>query len=156
MDSDATKARPSVFEYAGGSDAFLALAYALHERCLEDPVLNHPFSHPSHPRHLERLAGYLGEVFGGPRTYSKFDGGHSAMLGIHAGTGADEDMAARFVVCFDRAVDDARLPTDREFRKVLHDYISWAAGEVNAISPLGSVVPEDLAFPHWSWEGLEG
>jgi hypothetical protein len=31
--------RPSVFEFAGGEPAFLALAAAHHERCLADPVL---------------------------------------------------------------------------------------------------------------------
>jgi hemoglobin len=37
--------------------AFLALAAAHHARCLADPELNHPFSHPGqHPRHVERLA----------------------------------------------------------------------------------------------------
>jgi hemoglobin len=34
-----------MFEFAGGEPAFLALATAHHRRCLEDPVLNHPFSH---------------------------------------------------------------------------------------------------------------
>jgi len=144
-----------VFDFAGGAPAFLALADALTERCIEDPVLNHPFSHPMHPQHVERLASYLGEVFGGPTTYSQFDGGHSAMLGLHASTGADDDYGARFVACFDRAMDDAQLPVDPDLRRVLHEYISWAAGEVIAYSPIGSVVPAHLAFPHWSWDGLQ-
>src|SRR5256885_11848315 len=92
--------RPSMFEFAGGEPAFLALAVAHHRRCLEDPVLSHPFSHPGHPRHVERLAEYWAEVFGGPARYSQSSGGHSAMLGIHAGQGADQDLGARFVACF--------------------------------------------------------
>ncbi len=56
----------SVFEFAGGEQAFLALATAHHERCLQDPVLNHPFSHPGHPDHVQRLGSYWAEVFGGP------------------------------------------------------------------------------------------
>ena len=32
-------ARPSLYEFAGGDPAFLALATAHHERCLLDPVL---------------------------------------------------------------------------------------------------------------------
>ena len=51
--------RPSLFAFAGGEPAFLALATAHHTRCLADPELNHPFSHPDqHPQHLERLAAY--------------------------------------------------------------------------------------------------
>src|ERR1700676_3554006 len=99
--------RPTVFDYAGGQAAFVALAAALHERCLEDPVLNHPFSHDMNPDHLERLAGYLGEAFGGPPAYSTLGDGHAAMLSIHASTGAQDDMPTRFVTCFDQAIEDA-------------------------------------------------
>jgi hemoglobin len=147
--------RPTLYDFAGGSAAFMALAAALHERCLDDPVLNHPFSHATDPQHLEHLAEYLGEVFGGPRIYSESYGGHSAMLDIHASTGADEEFASRFVVCFDQAIDDACLPDDEEFRRALHDYMVWATSEVDGYSPPGSVVPENLAFPYWSWGGRE-
>lgn len=54
-----------MFDFAGGESAFLQLAAAHHERCLADPVLNHPFSHGVHPEHVERLASYWAEVFGG-------------------------------------------------------------------------------------------
>ncbi len=144
--------RESIYDYVGGDDAFLALASALNDRCLADPVLNHPFSHPSHPQHLERLAAYLGEVFGGPPRYSAL-GGHSAMLEQHAGTGADDDYAARFLACFDQAVDDANFPDDSELRRALHDYMAWATGEVNGYSPVGVSAPTGLAMPHWSWDG---
>jgi hemoglobin len=147
--------RPTPFDYAGGATAFAALAAALHARCLEDPVLNHAFSHDMNPEHLERLAGYLGEVFGGSTVYSSLPGGHSAMLLIHAETAAQDDLAARFITCFDLAVDDANLPSDPEFRRVLHDYLVWAVGEVHSYSPYGSVVAANLTFPHWSWDGPE-
>ena len=103
-------ARRSMFEFAGGKPAFAALATAHHRRCLEDPVLSHPFSHPGNPDHVARLADYWAEVFGGPPRYSEAFGGHSAMLGIHAGEGADEDLGARFLTCFVRAADLAGLP----------------------------------------------
>src|SRR5712692_7867017 len=95
--ADKMKARrPSLFEFAGGEDAFLALAAATQERCLKDPELNHPFSHHISPRHTENLAAYWAEVLGGPARYSKNLGGHSGMLSIHAGEGAPEDMGDRF------------------------------------------------------------
>jgi hemoglobin len=144
--------RQSVYEFVGGSDAFLTLAAALNDRCVADPVLNHPFSHPGRPEHLERLAGYLVEVFGGPPLYSAL-GGHSAMLNIHAGTGADDEYAERFLACFDQAVDDAGFPSDPELRHVLHEYMAWATGEVKEYSPLGMSAPDNLAMPQWSWNG---
>jgi hypothetical protein len=32
--------------------------------------------------------------------------------------------------------------------------MEWAAAEVMAYSPGDAKVPADLAFPHWSWDGL--
>ncbi len=147
--------RPSIYEFAGGEQAFLALATAHHQRCLQDPVLNHPFSHPGHPRHVQRLASYWAEVFGGPPVYSETAGGQSAMLGIHAGQGAEQDLGQRFVACFVQAVGDAGLPEDAEFRAVLRSYMEWAVEQVLAVSPPGSQVPADLPVPRWSWDGRE-
>lgn len=146
---------PSIFEFAGGEQAFVALAAAHHERCLQDPVLNHPFSHPGHPMHIERLAGYWAEVFGGPPTYSESCGGHPAMLNVHAGQGAEADLGDLFVVCFVQAADDAGLPDDPELRQNLRSYMEWAVRDVLAYSPKGSTVPEFAAVPRWTWEGLE-
>jgi hemoglobin len=148
-------ARPSMFEFAGGEAAFLALAAAHHRRCLEDPVLNHPFSHPGNPQHVQRLADYWAEVFGGPKRYSGSFGGHSGMLGIHAGQGADEDLGARFVACFARAAEDAGLPDDPDLRAGLRAYMEWAVGEVLSYSPPDVRVAPGLPVPRWGWNGLE-
>src|SRR5258706_7563883 len=80
-------ARPTIYEIAGGDEAFLALATAFHERRLEDPDLNHVFSHHSSPEHVENLAAYWAEVLGGPPSYSRLYGGQSAMVEIHAREG---------------------------------------------------------------------
>ncbi|GAC1361780.1 MAG: group II truncated hemoglobin [Actinomycetota bacterium] len=147
-------ARPSIFDFAGGEPAFLALAAAHHERCLRDPVLNHPFSHPGHPDHVQRLASYWAEVFGGPRRYSQSCGGHSAMIHLHAGQGTGDDMGERFVACFILAADDAGLPDDPQFRHALRSYMEWAVTDVLAYAPYGSSVPGGMALPQWSWAGL--
>ena len=147
--------RPTLFEFAGGEPAFLALAAAHHARCLADPELNHPFSHPGHPQHLERLASYWVEVFGGPARYSESYGGHSGMLDVHAGQGAGTDLGERFVTCFVQAADDAGLPDDAEFRTALRSYMEWAVAQVVSYSPAGSTVPAGLPVPRWSWDGLE-
>jgi hemoglobin len=143
-----------MYEFAGGWPAFLALATAHHQRCLDDPVLNHPFSHPGHPLHVERLAGYWAEVFGGPPRYSALAAGHSAMLVIHAGMGAEPGLGQRFVECFVRAADDVPLPDDPEFRQGLRAYMEWAVKDVDLYNLSGSIVPTGLAMPRWSWDGL--
>ncbi len=152
-----TKARHdvSIYEAAGGEAVFLRLAAAHHQRCLADPVLNHPFSHPGHPQHVERLAAYWAEVFGGPPTYTQQAGGHSAMLELHARTGADGDFGPRFVACFLAACDDADLPADPELRAALRAYMEWAVREVLSYAPADSVVPAGRPVPRWSWGGLQ-
>ena len=144
-----------MFDFAGGEAAFLALAHAHHQRCLDDPELNHPFSHLGQPDHIERLAGYWAEVFGGPPRYTERWGGQSAMLGVHAAQGSGHDFGERFVACFGKAADDAGLPDDAEFRAGLRAYMEWAVEVVLAYSPPGSTVPAGLAVPRWGWDGLE-
>jgi hemoglobin len=143
-----------MFEFAGGDEAFLALAAATHERCLQDPELNHPFSRTSNPQHVERLADYWSEAFGGPTRYSESYGGHSAMLGIHARQGAGDDFGPRFVACFMQAADDAGLPDDPEFRAGLRSYMEWAVKEVLTYAPSDAQVPAGMPVPRWSWNGL--
>ncbi|MTD53918.1 group II truncated hemoglobin [Amycolatopsis pithecellobii] len=146
--------RPSLFEFAGGEPAFLALARAHHARCLADPELNHPFSHPDqHPLHVERLAAYWAEVMGGPPRYSESCGDHTGMLVMHAGNGDMSDLGARFVDCFVHAADDAQLPGDPEFRAALRAYMEWAVGQVLSY-PDRETVPGEMPMPQWSWDGL--
>lgn len=148
-------ARPSIYEFAGGAAAFQALAAAHHERCLADPVLSHPFSHPGHPDHVQRLGTYWAEVFGAPPLFSRDCGDESHVLYLHSSTGADDDLGERFLRCFVDAADDAGLPDEPEFRAALRAYMEWAVAAVMAVSPQGSQVPAGLAVPRWSWDGLQ-
>lgn len=147
--------RPTLYEFAGGEQAFAALARAHHERCLADPELNHPFTNGTlNPAHLERLAAYWAEVLGGPPTYSTRYSDQSALLTLHAGNGDVSDLKRRFVDCFVGAADDAHLPADPEFRAALRAYMVWAVGDVLPY-PEPPDVPERLPVPRWSWDGLQ-
>jgi hemoglobin len=147
--------RPTLFDFAGGEPAFLALAEAHHARCLADPELNHPFSHGDlHPQHVQRLAAYWAEVMGGPPRYSTIPADQSFLLHLHSGNGDMGDLGRRFVDCFVAAADDAGLPGDPEFRAALRAYMEWAVGDVLAYSAEGSIVPRGLPMPRWSWDGL--
>jgi hemoglobin len=147
--------RPTLFEFAGGQPAFVALAAAHHARCLQDPELNHPFSHPDqHPQHVERLATYWAEVMGGPPAYSQACGDQSAVLQMHAGNGDMGDLGERFLRCFEGAMDDAGLPSDPRFRGALRAYMRWAVDDVLSYSPEDTVVAPGAAMPRWGWDGL--
>jgi hemoglobin len=147
----------SLYEFAGGEPAFLALATAHHARCLADPELNHPFSHHDQdPRHLEHLAAYWAEVLGGPPRYSGEFGDQAGVVTMHSGNGDLSDLNRRFVDCFVQAMDDAGLPGDPAFRTAMRGYMLWATREVSGRedgeTPLPPV-PVGTPMPHWSWDG---
>jgi hemoglobin len=146
--------RPTLYEFAGGAPAMLALAGSHHARCLADPELNHPFSHGEIQRdHVERLAAYWGEVLGGPPAYSARYGDESGLLDMHAGNGPMDDLGNRFVACFVAALDDAGLPTDPAFREAMRGYMRWAVDNVLVYAPVGAVAPTGAAMPRWGWDG---
>jgi hemoglobin len=147
--------RPSLYEYAGGASAFRALATAHHARCLADPELNHPFSHPDgNPQHVERLAAYWAEVLGGPEAFTRGCSDQAAVLRMHAGNGDMSDLGRRFVDCFVGAMDDAGLPADEEFRAAMRAYMVWAVDDVLAHDDPASI-PTVAGLPHWTWDGLQ-
>ena len=153
---NAPPVRPTLYELAGGDDAFLALARAHHANCLADPELNHPFSRDDqHPQHVERLAAYWAEVLGGPPAYSESCGDEAGVLVMHAGNGDMGDLGERFLDCFVRALDDAGLPEDPEFRVAMRAYMRWAVDNVLQYSPVDAAVPPGAAMPRWGWGGLE-
>ncbi len=151
--------RETIFEFAGGMRAFLALAEAHHARCLEDPELNHPFSHDDVKLdHVQRLGAYWAEVMGGPDDYSRQYGNHAMVLSIHCGNGDLSDLGRRFTECFAAAADDAGLPQDRELRDALAAYMDWAVADVLHLEAQDRSDSGDRALdtpmPHWGWDGL--
>ena len=148
--------RPSLFAFAGGEPAFLALAAAHHARCLADPELNHPFSHPDqHPQHVERLAAYWAEVLGGPPRFSAECGDHSAVLLMHAHNGDMSDLGRRFVDCFVAAADDAGTPRRPRVPRRAARVHGVGRRRGARLLPVDAVVPTGRPMPRWSWDGLQ-
>jgi hemoglobin len=146
---------PTVYEAAGGADGLLRLARAWHERVMADEEVSHAFSHGYRPDHAERLAAYWAEALGGPAAYTGVYGDETAVVRIHSGNGAHEEMDRRAIACFDQALADTGLDTDGRLRQVLHDYFAWATTTAMArYHQSADDVPEGLAIPHWSWAGL--
>jgi hemoglobin len=146
---------PTIYDAAGGSDAFVELARAWHRRCLADPVVSHAFSHPGgHPQHVERLAAYWAEALGGPTAYSDEMGSHTHVARMHAGNGEHEDMDTRAQACFALALDDAGLPEDERLRSALQEYFRWATTLMAAYPRSPDDVPDHESLPRWSWDGL--
>jgi hemoglobin len=148
--------QPSVYDAAGGLPALERLARAWHERCLADPVLEHPFTHaPIHPQHSERLAAYWAEQLGGPPLWTEgaAAGTHRSVVRMHSGEGAHDVLDNRAVAAFVGAMDDAGLPDEPRLRATLTAWFTWATALMAAYPRSADDVPESLPMPHWSWGG---
>lgn len=145
----------SVYEAAGGDEGLLRLAEAWHRRVVADEVVGHAFLHGFHPHHTSRLAAYWAEALGGPPAYSQHCGDESSVVRMHSGNGQHDEMDRRAVACFDDALEDVGLVAE-PLRQVLHDYFAWATTSAMARYPRSpDDVPDGLAMPRWSWDGLQ-
>lgn len=146
----------TIFEAAGGHEGLLRLAGAWHLRVMADEVVSHAFSHGFHPGHVERLAAYWAEAFGGPSAFSDSYGDESGVVRMHSGNGEHDEMNQRAIACFDQALVDVGLADDQLLRQVLHDYFAWATSTTMFRYPRSPEdVPAGLHIPRWSWDGLQ-
>jgi len=143
----------TIYEAAGGRQAFVNLAEAWHALCLADPVVSHAFSHGYHPHHTERLAAYWAEALGGPAEYTGSMGDESRVVRMHAGSGEHREMDERAQACFAQALDDAGLPDNPRLRSTLKAYFGWATGTMAAHSGSAADIPAGLPSARWSWDG---
>jgi hemoglobin len=143
----------TIYDAAGGRQAFIALAHAWHARCLADPIVSHAFSHGYHAQHSERLAAYWAEALGGPSNYTRLMGNQSGVVRMHSGNGEHVEMDERAQVCFAQALDDAGLPDDPRLRAALTGYFQWAIKAMSAYPDSRSNVPAGLVLGRWSWDG---
>ena len=100
-------------------------------------------------------SGLLGRGSRGSSPYSDLYGDESQVLRIHSGNGPHEEMDRRAIACFDEALADAGLADDDRLSTVLHDYFEWATtNSMSRYRRSEGDVPDGLAIPHWSWDGL--
>jgi len=146
----------SVYDAAGGQEGLLRLAEAWHRRVMADEIVGHAFSHGFHPEHNERLAAYWAEALGGPAAYSDRYGDESSVVRLHSGNGPHEEMDRRAVARFDEALEEVGLTVTEPPGRVLHDYFAWATmTTMSRYHGSADDVPDGLAIPHWSWDGLQ-
>ena len=141
---------PTLYEWAGGAEAFERLTTAFYERVRRDDLLQTLFANmpDDHPRHV---AMWLAEVFGGPAAYTDELGGYSRMVSKHLGMAITEPQRARWVQLIGLAADDAGLPGDPEFRSAFMAYVEWGTRIALANSAPGADPPRAAPVPRWGW-----
>jgi hemoglobin len=141
----------TIAEFAGGPDAFRRLAEAQYAACLADPVLQEVFGTSPRPDHVDHLAAWLTEVFGGEPRYTDEFGGHTAMVRHHVGRGITERHRARFVEVTMGALDTAGMPDDETFRRRFREYLEWGSKIALQYQDPDALLPHGEPVPQWGW-----
>jgi CDGSH-type Zn-finger protein/truncated hemoglobin YjbI len=142
---------PTLFDWAGGFPALLRMTRIFYGKYVpEDPLLSPLFANMS-PDHPERVAAWLGEVFGGPKRYSERYGTYHRMLSQHLGKALTEEHRSHWVTLLTRSADEAGLPDDPEFRAAFTAYIEWGSRLAKLNSTPGAEPPPEMPMPRWWW-----
>jgi len=141
---------PTLYEWAGGTGAFVRLCDAFYRLVLADDLLAPLFARmdPDHARHV---AIWLGEVFGGPATYTAEHGGYPHMLSRHVGKAITEPQRRRWVNLMMDAADEVGLPADPEFRAAFAGYFEWGTRLAVLNSQPDADPVRQAPVPHWGW-----
>jgi CDGSH-type Zn-finger protein/truncated hemoglobin YjbI len=147
---------PTVYEWCGGLPALTRMTRLFYEKHVpQDPLLAPLFANMS-ADHPQRVAAWLGEVFGGPTLYSGTYGGYPRMISQHLGKEITEEKRARWVALLTLSAQEAGMPNDPEFRSTFGSYIEWGSRLAFENSQLGAQPPEHMPMPHWDWHTAAG
>lgn len=146
---------PTLYEWAGGAEAFEKLFSAFYAHVAEDPLLAPVFAKMD-PNHAKHVALWLGEVFGGPQAYSENHGGHQHMISRHLGKNLTEAHRRRWVNLLIDTADEVGLPSDPEFRSAFVGYLEWGTRMALMFSQPGMELPPRSPMPKWGWGEVGG
>jgi len=147
---------PTIFEWIGGLPALLRMTRLFYEKHVpQDPLLAPLFANMA-ADHPERVATWLGEVFGGLQHYSQGYGGYTRMISQHVGKGITEAQRTRWVELVQLSAREAGLANDAEFRSAFGSYIEWGSRLAVENSQVNAHPPERMPMPHWDWNTAAG
>jgi hemoglobin len=142
---------PTLCEWAGGPEAFLALTRAFYAKVPADPLLGPIFSGMD-PHHAEHVAHFITEVMGGPKLYAAEGGSHAVMISRHIGRQLNEAQRKRWIALMLETADEVGLPDDPEFRAAFVGYLEWGTRLAVINSREATPTPDPaLPMPKWNW-----
>ncbi len=103
------------------------------------------------PDHPERVAAWLGQVFGGPPAYSDRYGEYDRMISQHFDKRLTLEQRGRWVALLSRSADEVGLPADAEFRAAFTAYLEWGSRIAMENSQPGVHPPPHMPVPRWWW-----
>jgi hemoglobin len=143
---------PSIYEWAGGRDAFARWLNRFYDLVESDaPEIAALFGGTVSEGHRSRVTDWWVEVMGGPAAYTEQHGGYERMLGRHRDLAISPDQRLAFVTLLSRAADDTGLPADPEFRAAIMGYAEWGTRLAMHNSQPGAQTVAHAPVPHWGW-----
>ncbi len=141
---------PSLYDWAGGASVLERLTEVFYGLVAKDELVGPLFAgmDPAHPRYV---AMWLGEVFGGPDSYTRGRGGYPHMLRQHLGKAISESQRRRWVNLLLDAADQVGLPGDPEFRAAFLGYLEWGTRLAVHNSQPGAQPVAQAPVPRWGW-----
>jgi hemoglobin len=146
---------PTLYEWMGGKDALERLFEIFYAKVPSDPLLGSVFANMS-SHHVKHVAAFVGEVFGGPKTYSEKHGGHANMISRHVGRALTEQQRTRWMQLLLQCADEIGVPNDPEFRSALVAYLEWGTRLAVMNSQPGADVAGEAPMPKWGWGEVKG
>jgi len=143
---------PTLYEWAGGTEALEQLTKVFYEKVLKDELL-YPVFKEMGPDHSPHVAHFIGEVFGGPAVYTGKDkGSHYKMIQHHIGKMLDENKRKRWMDLLLQSADEIGLARDPEFRSAFIGYLEWGS-RIAVINSEKKENPIDQKepMPKWGW-----
>jgi hemoglobin len=142
----------TLYEWAGGQDAFRRLIDAFYDRVERDDLLRPFFPGGVGEAHRAHVTLWWSEVFGGPSAYTDTRGGYPTMLAHHRDLAITPEQRLRFATTMSLAADDAGLPDDPEFRAAFVGYVEWGTrlAMQNSVPGADDLV-EEAPVPRWGW-----
>jgi hemoglobin len=144
----------SLYDAVGGTDGLRRLSRSFYERVLADEVLAPIFSTFT-PHHVEHVAVWLAEVFGGPAQFTEAHGGHQALLRSHLGLGIRDEHRTRWLELMGEAIGEV-LPGQPKVHDALMAYFGWGTAIAQQVSqdPVGTDLGDPGPIPRWTYRGL--
>jgi hemoglobin len=142
---------PTLYEWAGGREAFERLIEAFYDRVERDELISPLFPGGVSREHRDHVTLWWSEVFGGPPEYTEKLGGYPRMVHKHRDLAISPEQRLRFATLMSMAADDAGLPDDPEFRSAFMAYVEWGTRIALANSQPGADIPQEAPVPRWGW-----
>lgn len=146
---------PTLSTWLGGAPRLRQVVETFYRSATDDALLG-PLFRKLGAEHVEHVARFIDEVFGGPTLYSEHHRGHAEMVRHHVGKHLSEAQRKRWLELWLQSADECGVPDDPEFRSALVSYLEWGSRLAVLNSRLDETPEVSSAMPRWGWGEVKG